>query len=274
MVNYDMNDESVLEAIARSQDGRKGKPVNYIEHRHKGTFHLWPVSDLHLGAEEFNESLFFETLERIWSDSDALVLLNGDLMEASTRGSVGTGVYDQKTAAQEQLERVVDIFTPLAREGRILGATNGNHEDRITKATGVDITRTYARMLDVPYFKHGGHFKLKAGDQNYHAYFTHGSSGAKLPHTKIRQALDLARFIDADLYGMGHVHELQAHTQEYRRINNRNGSVEIVPKLFVLTGHYLDYENSYAQMKSMIPSRQGTPKITLRDSERDLRVTL
>lgn len=266
--------ESILEAIANSQDGRKSKPVNYIEYTHDGTFHLWPFSDLHLGSKEFNENLFFETLEHAWQDKDAILLLNGDLMEASTRSSVGTGVYDQKTAAQEQLEKVVDIFKPFAEQSRIIGVTNGNHEDRITKATGVDITRTYAQMLGVPYFKHGGHFKLRAGDQNYHAYFTHGSSGAKLPHTKIRQALDLARFIDADLYGMGHVHELQAHTQEYRRINNRNGQVEIVPKLFVLTGHYLDYENSYAQMKSMIPSRQGTPKITMRSGERDLRVTL
>jgi predicted phosphodiesterase len=266
--------ESVLEAIAKGQDGRKSRPVNYIEYAHDGSFHLWPFSDLHFGAPEFNDSLFFETLERTWEDPEAVLILNGDLIEASTRTSVGSGVYEQKVAAQEQLEWVVDTFKPFADQGRILGVTNGNHEDRITKATGVDVTRTYAQMLGVPYFQHGGHFKLRAGDQNYHAYFTHGSSSARLPHTKIRQTLDLARFIDADLYGMGHVHELQAHTQEYRRINNRNGAVEIVPKLFVLTGHYLNYENSYAQMMSMIPSRQGTPKITLRDTERDLRVTL
>ncbi len=265
---------SILEAIAKRQDGRKSKPVNFVSYDHDGTFHLWPFSDLHYGSPEFNKGLFHETLQRAWEDPDAVLILNGDLVEASTRTSIGSGVYDQKEAAQEQLEWVVDTFKPFSDQGRILGATNGNHEDRITKATGVDLTRTYAQMLQVPYFKNGGHFKLRAGDQNYHAYFTHGSSGAKLPHTKIKQALDLARFIDADLYGMGHVHELQAHTQEYRRVSNRNGAVEIVPKLFVLTGHYLDYENSYAQQMSMIPSRQGTPKLTLREGERDLRVTL
>lgn len=269
-----MKEESLIEAIARSQDQRKSRPTNLIRYNHKGTFHLWPISDVHYGAEESNVDLFMQTLERVWEDPDAVAILNGDLIEASTRTSVGSGVYDQKVAAQEQLEWVVDTFTPLAKQGRILGVTNGNHEDRVTKATGVDLTRTYAQMLGVPYFKNGGHFKLRAGDQNYHAYFTHGSSGAKLPHTKIKQALDLARFIDADLYGMGHVHELQAHTQEYRRINNKTGAVEIVPKLFVLTGHYLNYENSYAQAMSMIPSRQGTPRISLRAGERDLRVAL
>lgn len=266
--------ESLLEVISKSQDGRKARPTNYIEYSHDGSFHLWPFSDVHYGAPESNTDLFFETLERAWDDSEAVLLLNGDLVEASTRTSVGSGVYEQKVNAQEQLEWVVDTFKPFAEQGRLLGVTNGNHEDRITKATGVDITRTYAQMLDVPYFKNGGHFKLKAGNQTYHAYFTHGSSGARLPHTKIKQALDLARFIDADLYGMGHVHELQAHTQEYRRINNRNGVVEIVPKLFLLSGHYLDYENSYAQAMSMIPSRQGTPKVTFREGERDIRVTL
>lgn len=274
MAGKKKKDESLLETIAKSQDGRTSRPSNYVEYTHNGSFHLWPVSDIHHGAAESNTPLLMETLERIWEDKDAVILLNGDLVEAATRDSVGTGVYDQNINAQEQLEWVVATFKPFADQGRIIGATNGNHEDRIAKSTGIDITRVYAQMLQVPYFKHGGHFKFKAGDQNYHAYFTHGASGARLPYTKIKGVLDLARFVDADLYGMGHVHDLQAHTQEYRRISNKNGNVEIVPKVFILTGHYLNYENSYAQMKSMIPSRQGTPKVTLREGKRDIRVTL
>lgn len=233
-----------------------------------------PFSDMHIGSKEFKKEEFERNLKWVYDNPNVYVIGNGDWMEAATRTSVGAGVYDQLMNPQEQMEQLVEYFKPLADEGRLLAITNGNHEDRIYKATGMDATKQLANLLGVKFFKEGGFFKIKVGDQNYDMYMTHGSSGATLPHTKIKKCLDLARFIDVDIYAMGHVHELQTHTQGYFYIDRRNKCIKEKDKYFVLTGHYLDYFDSYAQSKSMIPSQTGTPKIKLSGDKHQIRVSL
>ena len=115
---------------------------------------------------------------------------------------------------------------------------------------------------------------LKVGNQTYTLYTSHGASGARLPYTKIKGALDLEKIIDAEIYAMGHVHQLSHHIREYFAIDKRNKSVKKEKKHFILTGSYLDYWNSYAQVKSMEPSRQGSPLLTLSGKEHRINVSM
>jgi len=267
-------EKSLIELLGEKLDKRKAREVNLIQTELKTERPIiLPISDVHLGSPECNEKYFMEVMEWAYDNKDVNLILNGDLLEASTRTSVGAGVYEQKQHAGSQLEKMLDILTPFADANRIIGITNGNHEDRIYQMSGVDITRLMANTLDVPYFKNGGFFKIKVGPHNYHMYFTHGASGALLPYTKIKKTYDLARFINVDLYGNGHVHDNQVHTQQYYSINNRSGQVEVQNRYFVITGHYLNWEG-YAQMKSLVPSKQGTPKIKLHSDEKMIRVSL
>ena len=269
-----MKKKTLIDLIGESLDKRKSREVNFVSKELKGDRPIVvPFSDVHLGSPECNEDYFLSNMSWCYDNKDTYLILNGDLLEASTRLSVGGGVYEQKKHAGGQLEEMLGILKPFADEGRIIGITNGNHEDRIYQMSGVDVTRLMANELDVPYFKNGGFFKLKSGKQNYHMYFTHGSSGATLPYTKIKKSLDLARFINVDLYGSGHVHDNQVHTQQYMSIDNRNSQVVEQERYFVLTGHYLNWQG-YAQAKSLIPSKQGTPKIKLHSDERMIRVSL
>jgi len=255
-------------------DKRTAREVNLISASLPGERPIiLPLSDVHLGSPECNESYFMEIMQWAFENENVHLILNGDLLEASTRGSVGSGVYEQKMHTGSQLEKMLDILKPFSKEGRILGITNGNHEDRIYNMSGVDVTRLMANDLKVPYFKNGGFFKLKVGKENYHMYFTHGSSSASLPYTKIKKTLDLARFINVDLYGNGHVHDTQVHTQDYYSINNRKNIVEQHTRYFVITGHYLNWEG-YAQAKSLVPSKQGTPKIKLHGDKKMIRVSI
>jgi len=267
-------DKTLIELMSEGLDKRKAREVNLIstELLHERPIIL-PLSDVHLGSPECNEKYFMENMQWAFENKNVHLILNGDLLESSTRNSVGAGVYEQKMHAGSQLEKMTDILLPFAKEKRIIGITNGNHEDRIYQMSGVDITRLMANSLNVPYFKNGGFFKIKVGKQNYHMYFTHGSSGASLPYTKIKKTLDLARFINVDLYGNGHVHDTQVHTQDYYEINNRSGLVEQNTRYFVITGHYLNWQG-YAQAKSLVPSKQGTPKIKLHSDEKMIRVSL
>lgn len=234
-----------------------------------------PFSDMHYGSPQFNEELFNENLAWARKRDDVWLILNADLIECATRTSIGAGIYEQSETLQQQLEWAIDTFMPFAEEGRILGSTNGNHEDRIYKSTGLDVSAIMAGAWGVPYYKNGGFFKIKVSKQNYVFYGTHGSSGAKLPYTKIKSVLNLSSFMEGvDVYFMGHVHDLQTHTQEVQRVNSRNNTVERLERHFVLTGHYLNWENSYAQQASMMPSKQGTPKIKLSGLEHRVRVSI
>lgn len=233
-----------------------------------------PIGDIHYGSPECNREAFEANLEWAYQNPEVYVLGMGDWLEAATRYSVGAGVYEQTVPIQNQLEEIVARFEPFAKDGRLIAVTNGNHEDRVSKAVGLDVTKVMAEMLGVPYYKNGGFFKVKVGPHNYHFYMTHGSSCATLPHTKIKRCRDLSGFVRADLYGMGHVHDLQAHTQTYMYIDNRSATVKEGEAFFLLTGHYLNWNDGYAQMKSMAPSKQGSPKIKLREDEKRIRVSL
>lgn len=271
---------SLMEIINEETDKRRYRSKNLIQVDLRSAERpiICPFGDLHYGSANFNKKVFLENLEWAWENKNVYIIGMGDWLEAATRYSVGAGVYEQ-TEPSNQLNEVVDLFKPFAKENRILGITNGNHEDRIYNATGIDATRVMATMLDVPYFKNGGFFKILVGNdghksQNYHIYATHGKSGATLPHTKIKRCLDLATFIDADVYLMGHVHDEQVHTQEFMCIDNQNKKILKRNKYFVLTGHYLDWQDSYAQQASMRPSKQGTPKIKLSKDKYQVRVSL
>lgn len=275
--------ESLMDIINEETDMRRFRSKNLISVDLECSEHrpiICPFGDMHYGSNNFNKKLFEENLQWAWENKNVYIIGMGDWLEAATRTSVGAGVYDQNSIAGDQLNDVVNLFKPFADEGRILGITNGNHEDRIYNATGVDVTRVMASMLNVPYFKNGGFFRIRVGPkqaknaQIYHIYATHGSSGATLPHTKIKRCLDLATFIDADVYIMGHVHDSQIITQEYQCIDNRNKQILKRDKYYVLTGHYLDWQDSYAQAKSMRPSKQGTPKIKLSNEVYRIRISL
>lgn len=268
-------DKSLIELMQDAQDKRKGRNKNLITSAFNNPeLVIAPLGDIHLYSPECNLDLLHETVEELWQDKNIMIIGMGDWLECATRSSVGAGVYEQKKHAGDQLEEMMDMMQPFADEGRILGLTNGNHEDRIYKSTGVDVSRMMARMLDVPYFHNGGFFLIRNGVANYDFYATHGSSGARLPYTKPKQVMDLARFIGVDVYLYGHVHDLQVHTQEFMTINKRNKTIDHRDKYFIITGHYLNWMDGYAQAKNMIPSRQGTPLIHLGDEKRNIRVEL
>lgn len=266
--------KTLIELMSENLDKRTAREVNLISTTLKGDRPiLLPFSDWHWGSPECNKPLLMENLQWAYENKNVYLNLVGDLVEASTRGSVGAGVYEQKKHTGSQMEEVLSMLEPFAKEKRIIGITNGNHEDRIYKMSGVDITRLMADKLDVPYFKNGGFFKIRVGKHNYHMYMTHGSSGASLPYTKIKKTLELSRFINVDLYANGHVHDTQVHTQQYFEIDNRSGQVVTRDRYYVITGHYLNWEG-YAQAKSLVPSKQGTPKIKLHGDEKMIRVSI
>jgi UDP-2,3-diacylglucosamine pyrophosphatase LpxH len=202
------------------------------------------------------------------------VLIMGDLIEAGLRDSVGDSVYQQKLNPQKQMEEMIEWLRPLAKKGLIIGIHEGNHEYRITKATGIDITKIMARILDIPYLGYSCWHLLKIGDQNYTMYTTHGTSSSKFKHTKMKAVMDLIQWIDADIIAMGHVHSIASEPVIKQSVSLKNKIVDERKCYVVLTGSYLSWDRSYAQMKNMPITKIGSPKAKLFINKKDVHFSL
>jgi len=269
-----MKKAKTLKEVIVENNFTKRKPGNFtsftmptLDEQKKGI--LVPFSDIHYGNKYFKEAEFMENLEWTFEKTNAVIALNGDLGEYKTRSRKGDGIFTQVNP-QKQIDTILSWFKPFADANRIVAMTNGNHEDAVSLETGIDITAIMAKQLNVPYLHNGGFFSIRNGKQTYDFYMTHGSSGATLPYTKSKACRDLSTFIQADIYLYGHVHTKEHATQEVYHINKRYKTIDTKTLHFVLTGHYLDYVNSYAQMKSMRPSATGTPKIKMHGGDSKL----
>jgi len=193
-------------------------------------------------------------------------------MDASTRYSVGAGVYEQICNPQEQLDFLVEMFRPYA--DLIIGSHAGNHEFRITKETGINIMRLFCQLVGVRNLEYSINHCLRVGSQRYIVYSTHGSSGATLRHTKIKRVLDIASWNKADLYLYAHVHTLDTKTDEYREYDARNKCMVTKQRSFALTGSFLNYDGSYADMKNYQPERTGCVNVHLNGVKFDIHLTI
>ena len=246
---------------------------------HKRTFDtdkltLCLQGDEHIGSKYHDGELLKRVIDWEMEQDNVAVIGMGDLIECSTRDSVGAGVFEQDEIVQKQLEHAVDLYKPLADSGKLLGLHRGNHEQRVFNHSGLDLTAVMAKMLGIKNFGIGVAHKFRVGNQNYTAYTAHGHSGARMVHTKIKATIDLANMIDVDIYAIGHLHQLSHHVREFYRVNMKKGIVEESSKHFLITGSFLNHWGSYAQQAGYEMARKGSPKIKLSGLEKQIRVSL
>jgi len=231
------------------------------------------IGDLHLGSKQHDSKLHKKMVEYCL-ENEIYVIGMGDDLETATKDSVGAGIFEQDDIVQGQLSEYIERMRPLADAGLLLGLHIGNHEMRVFKHSGTNLTKIMCDMLGVKYFGNGVLHYFKVGSKAYELYTTHGSSGSRLPHTKIKACIDLANMADVDIYCMGHVHALAHHTRQYYKVNRRAGTVIEAEKHFILTGSYLDHFGSYAMEKGMEAMKKGSPLIELGGLEKTIKVSL
>ena len=229
------------------------------------------LGDVHFGSDYCNVQKFKEMV-KYCTQNELYVFLMGDMIEAANRYSVGSGVYEQKHP-QDQVDGVIDILSPLVDKKLILGCLTGNHEDRITKATGIDITRYIAKSLSIPYLGAAGWSLFYVGKQSYTLYAIHGSSSPRHKHTKIKAVLDVSSIFPADIVAMGHVHDLDITSGERQYVDRKRKTVYNRRFITLITGHYLNYDG-YAKGMGFEIGKQGSPKVKLFAEEWDIHPSL
>lgn len=232
---------------------------------------LLPLGDIHWGHPNCDQDKVRGYLE--WAKrEDAWILLMGDLIENNNKGSVGAGVYEQTMPPDDQIDEILELLGP--HTDRIVGLLTGNHEERSFKDNGIDPSKYMARVLGVPYLRYAGFLRTVVGRHTYITYATHGGSGSATVAGKLNAVKKLSGVAQADVYLMGHMHDLIESTSTVRTVDSRNRTVRDARQHFVVTGSFLGYEDSYSEMKNYSPPKLGAPRVRFDGVEKAVHVSI
>lgn len=238
--------------------------------------------DLHIGSKKCDFDLIQKRVERVRDNPNVFAILGGDIINNSTRDSVGD-IYEEPLNPEEQIKTAVRIFQPI--KDKIICYVNGNHERRTYKQCGVDIGSKIAVMLGVDERydytacllfltyghvindKRGGH-RQRTTDWKHLVtiYVTHGDGASgRLIGSKANSLSRRGQIIDADIIVTGHTHAPLSFRESSLRINRQAKTVSKVEQLFVNASAALGYEE-YAELIGLRPSSTASPRLLLGDT--------
>ena len=239
---------------------------------------IHPMADLHLGDPNSDYRGIVQRIEYIRNTENAYCILDGDLMDAAIASSIGD-TYGAALQPMEQLKQCVKMFEPIKH--KILAVLPGNHEHRIYKQDGIDMTALMCSQLGIEdkysnttallFIRFG---KTKAQGRHgrpilYTMYVTHGSGGGRREGGKVNRLADLAAIVDADIYVHAHTHLPLVFKESFFRVSGANSSVALVDKLFVNTSAALTY-GGYGDKQGFKPASTRAPVIYLSGTDHDM----
>ena len=229
---------------------------------------IHPLADLHIGDMSCDYKAILEELEYIKNTPNCYCVLDGDLMDTAIASSIGD-TYASTHNPMEQLQECVRLFEPI--KDKIIAVVGGNHENRIYRSDGIDITRLMCDQLGIAdrYSPTTALIYLRFGKDTKHnrkmcytLYMTHGSGGGRKEGGKINRLADLATIVDADIYISGHTHLPAVFRNTFFRADPRNSDITQCEHLFVNTAAWLKY-GGYGDKQGYKPASTINPIIHL-----------
>ena len=183
---------------------------------------IYAIGDTHVGSQQFDEKSVRRKIQIIKDDPFGVACICGDLGDYGLKNSK-TNVYQANMQPKQQQEYILDLFEPI--KDRIVSAVPGNHEERVTRETGLcplydlcvlwgipDVYRENVAILKVVFGKRNGE------SQNaFCGITTHGSTRNK--HKRF-----IACFDGIDFAISGHTHTPEYSPHGKIRINCQKAS--------------------------------------------------
>ena len=238
-----------------------------------------PLADLHIGDFMCDFKSIMDEIEYIKNTPNAFCILDGDLMDTAIASSVGD-TYGANLQPMEQLKECVKIFEPI--KDKILAVVGGNHENRIYKNDGIDITQLMCNQLGITdrysattavVFVRFGHDAKHNRKMCYSLYMTHGTGGGRREGGKIQRFADFEEIVDVDIYCMAHVHQPAAFRNAFFRANPNNNAVSKAEHLFVNTAAWLDY-GGYGDKNGYKPASCINPVSIQNDKKKHMKAVI
>lgn len=240
---------------------------------------VYCFADAHIGDKYSDENLLRERIKKAEETENCVVILNGDLCNVATRTSV-SDVFEG-TKPMEQMQKVIDIFGRLAEQDKIIAMTDGNHERRVYRNDGIDLSEVIATQLGIHerYSPGAAMVFLRFGRLPSHALrgrkilytilATHGSGGGRMVGGKANRLVNMSEVADCDLYYHSHTHEPLIVKRSFFRASPANNTVQQVDRLFINTAATMDW-GGYAETGEFAPASKATPLVYLDGHKRKM----
>lgn len=221
-----------------------------ITHHFNEDIKIIPISDVHLGAKEHMTAAWQKFCETVVNEPNTYVVLVGDLLNNGVKDSV-TNVYKEVYMPSEAKRIMISMLKPLAKAGKILAVTGGNHERR-NAAYDNDITYDICTCLDIEhlYRENACFVKLQFGNPNgcgtknptYTLCVTHGCGGGAMYGGTINRKTNFAYTIDGlDALITGHDHKPFDVFPAKIKVDTHNNRITTKPFIVVSASAWLDY---------------------------------
>lgn len=240
-----------------------------------------PTGDVHYGSPYFSLKHYSRHLAFIADNLNVYTVLMGDLIESSIKTSKGD-IYRQVGTPQDQRDWQIEQLLPI--KDKILGSVIGNHEERVYKEVGIDISADIAAALGVPYRAEGVMLKVCFGSRvaehkerkwTFFGYCTHGYGGARTAAAKAVKVERTSTYIHSDFYIMSHDHVVNAANAVYLMPDERAyldaktgfkmGKVTAHTKKLLKSNSFLMW-GGYAEIGGFPPTSLETPFVRLSGS--------
>ena len=239
--NFSVPFESAIEAEFPSV-----KPGEICTIKSKEKLRIHCLTDIHVGAVEFDLKKFKEAVRIIKRDKNARWFGNGDLLELIPPGYKAINQRGQNIPPDEQYLAFLRLVEPI--KDKCLFIRGGNHDFlRSYTILDFDVCKTLAAEMNVPYFQYPGYTSVDIAGSVWNIVSGHGKSGAKNGDLELDKLSSV--YSDGDVFILGHNHQLYAKPVDSIKIVD--GEEALRRRWYVRGGSFLRYAD-YARY-SMFP---------------------
>lgn len=234
-----------------------------IQHHFDHDIDLFNLGDVHRGDQACDVNLYLKVIEEIRRNPFARWVSTGDLCNVALAGSK-TGAYFSANVGQE-VEDLAKELEPIA--DKCLGIVSSNHHDRFSRAVGMSLDKLLGSFIGIPYLGHVGRVAVTCGRATYWIALHHGVGGGRTMGAKANthdRLMDLAPCYD--VYLVGHTHTYMVTPSSQRCPDRKRMKDTTLDQWRVTTGHFLDYDASYAGTLMLREMPKGSSVCNLRAS--------
>jgi hypothetical protein len=251
-----------------------------IPYKRPDVFTIHPLGDIHVGTEHCAYEKIQRQIEKIAANDFAYWIGLGDYGEFISPHDkrwdcqVISPWVEQDNIAECLTNRIVKLFEPI--KDKCLGLIEGNNEDAIRRLLDVNVQKNLCERLGVSNLGYSCFYRLvfrrrpkvnRGEGHSYTLYITHGNGGAITKGAKVMRLQRMMDNFQADVYMMGHMHDIITDTKSYLRLTEVN-KISHLTKVGAVTGSWFrtysqGVKASYGEIKGYPPSALGCPVFTI-----------
>jgi len=232
---------------------------NIIFPRELDYIYIIPMGDMHIGNPagyygtgeegEYATKQMDGWIKWVEKTPNAYVILMGDLFETALKDSVGD-IYKACWNIPETKGIITETFKPI--KNKILGAFDGNHEERAVRATGESPLAHVCERLGITYFPSWcAYYFLQVGESRggndkrrpytYTLFAHHMTGGGKTHGGKLNKVSELKKMAQAEIYCGAHVHTKSASVLRYLVPDYQHKKLIPTKETYCTTGSFMGY---------------------------------